>query len=129
MPRTEVRVFKRPPTDVPLEEWLDELERRIPKAWAKCVAVIQRLAELGNEIRMPHSKHLDDGIYELRTQHLGVNYRILFFFYSDAARRFACLTHGFTKEGEVPPIEIQRAATYRALVRANPDVYTKVFEF
>lgn len=59
----------------PLLAWLDELPR---KARAKCVARLQRLAELGHEIRRPEADLLRDGIYELRVGLQGINHRMLY---------------------------------------------------
>jgi phage-related protein len=43
-----------------LESKLDE------KEIAKTIRVIDLLEEFGNKLGMPHSKHIDDGIFELR---------------------------------------------------------------
>ena len=67
---------------------------------------LQRLAELGHEIRRPEADFLRDKIYELRVGYRGVNYRMLYFFHGNLA---AILSHGLTKERMVPPAEIDLA--------------------
>ena len=39
------------------------------------------LAEYGNELRMPYSEHLDDGIFEVRAKFGSNITRVLYFFY------------------------------------------------
>ena len=46
-----------------VEEWLDGLSVR---EFALTVAHLDRLAERGNELRMPASRSLGDGLFELR---------------------------------------------------------------
>lgn len=81
MPRTRVFFFKDDDGTVPVWDWLLELRRRQRRAFAKCVVRIQRLAELGHELRRPEADLLRDGIYELRARDGQVNYRMLFFFH------------------------------------------------
>ncbi len=62
----------------PFLDWFDGLP---PKAQDKCRVRIERLRELGHELRRPEADYLRDGIYELRVKHQGVNYRLLYFFH------------------------------------------------
>jgi hypothetical protein len=54
-----------------------------------------------------------------------VNYRILYFF---CGSNVVCLSHGFTKEGEVPDAEIETALKRRKLVEKDRDKYTADWE-
>ena len=72
---------------------------------------IERLQEMGHELRRPEADFLRDGIYELRVKHLNVNYRILYFFHG----KTAVLFDGLTKESEVPPKEIEKAISAKNL--------------
>jgi putative component of toxin-antitoxin plasmid stabilization module len=81
MPRTELVFFKEVDGTVPVRDWLLELRQRRPRAFAKCVARLDRLIELGFELRRPEADMLRDGIYELRAREGRVNYRILYFFH------------------------------------------------
>lgn len=49
--------------EVPVEEFLDSVN---PKMRAKIFGLLGILQEKGNMLREPYSKHLDDGIFELR---------------------------------------------------------------
>jgi phage-related protein len=101
--RSEVYFYRDDDGALPLIEWLDELPN---KARLKCIGRISRLAELGNELRRPEADFLRDGIYELRASYQGMHYRILYFF---SGRAVVVLSHGQTKEREVPKKEIDRA--------------------
>jgi phage-related protein len=98
--------------------WLDLLPA---KAQDKCRVRIERLKELGHELRRPEADYLRDGIYELRTKHAGVNYRMLYFFHRNLA---AVLSHGLAKEQAVPAVEIERAITRRREFEKNPARHT-----
>ena len=90
----------------------DFIVRLLPKMRAKMLRVIDILEANGSELREPYSKHLDDGIFELRAQIGSDISRILYFF---VIGRKAILTHGFVKKTQkTPPSEIDRAKNYRA---------------
>jgi len=125
MPETEVRAFRSHDGEVPILDWLDRLEDREPRAYAKCLASILRLAQLGNELRRPEADMLRDGIRELRPRVGNVNYRILYFYHG---RHAVTLSHGLTKEDVVPPKDIDEAVRRMKLVKSNPDKYTADFE-
>lgn len=76
------------------------------------VTMISLLQENGNELREPYSKHLSEGIFELRTK-LGSDItRVLYFFYYEQR---IILTNGFIKKtNRTPANEIIRAKEYRA---------------
>lgn len=64
-------------------DWMDSLD---DGEWDRTVVVIDRLAVLGSSARMPLSKSLGDGLFELR------------FTLGPTARR---ITYRFTKDGRV----------------------------
>ena len=68
-------------TGDPLLAWLDDLP---PKIRDKCIVRIERLAQLGHELRRPEADLLRDGIHELRVRHQGVHYRCSISFTSGA---------------------------------------------
>jgi phage-related protein len=117
--RIEV-VFFREPKDhsVPLLEWLDQLPTKVQ---AKCTERIDRLGELGHELRRPEADFLRDGIYELRASYRGVHYRMLYFF---AGKAVVVLSHGLTKEREVRPREIDQALKRKLKVEGNFERFT-----
>lgn len=63
--------------------WMDSLD---DDEWDRVIVVVDRLADLGPSARMPLSKSLGDGLFELR------------FTLGPSARR---ITYRFTKDGRV----------------------------
>jgi len=118
MPQTPVVFFKEDDGGVPLLDWLHRIPR---KAAAKCIVAIERLHEMGHELRRPEADLLRDGIHELRVGLQGIHYRILYFFDGKTA---IVLSHGLTKERVVPPREIDLAIRRRATYLANRQRHT-----
>lgn len=121
MPNTEVLFYQEADGRSPVVEWLEELREMDTAAYAKCVAVIERLEELGHELRRPTADLLRDGIYELRAKKGHVNYRLLYFFHG---RNVAIVAHGLTKEDVVPPADIERALRRKKAFEADPQRHT-----
>lgn len=125
MPQTTIRVFRAAAGDVPIQDWLDELEDDNPRVHAKCLQRILALSQLGSELRRPLADILRDGVHELRAKVGRVNYRMLYFF---CGANVACLSHGFTKEGKVPENEIDVAVQRKRLVESNEEKFTADWE-
>ena len=121
MPKTEVIFYRNERGQAPVVEWLRELRRKDKKAYAKCNARIQVLAQLGHELRRPMADYLRDGIHELRIRQGHVNFRILYFFHGQAV---AILAHGLTKEDEVPNADIERAIQRKEAFAKDPAKHT-----
>ena len=64
--------------EAPVEEFLNSLD---VKMRAKLYGMIGILQEKGNQLIEPYSKHLDDGIFELRCKFGSNITRVLYFFY------------------------------------------------
>src|SRR5436309_11941025 len=118
MPKTEVIFYKEDDGSVPILEWLDSLQQ---KALDKCTVRIERLKEVGHELRRPEADFLRDGVYELRVGLQHVNYRMLYFFHRQTA---AVVTHGLVKEAQVPAKEIGRAVERKRKFEKNPPAHT-----
>jgi hypothetical protein len=118
MPKTKVVFFKEDDGSVPILEWLDSLQE---KALDKCTVKIERLEELGHELRRPEADFLRDGIYELRVGLQHINYRMLYFFHGRTA---AVVSHGLVKEAAVPPKEIEKAIERKRKFERNPKAHT-----
>jgi phage-related protein len=103
---------------VPVLEWLGALPAKVQD---KCVVKIERLRELGHELRRPEADVLRNGIYELRIGREGMNYRILYFFHG---REAVVLAHAVMKEREVPVKDIQRVLEQKRLFEQDPEAYT-----
>jgi len=117
MPKTETILFAEDDGSCPLLDWLDRLPQ---KAQDKCIVKIERLAEMGHELRRPEADYLQDQIYELRVALRGIQYRMLYFFCHDKG----VLSHGLVKKGVVPRKEIDLAADRRSRYEKNPLKYT-----
>ena len=73
--------------------------------------LMEILQEKGNMLREPYSKHLDDGIFELRCQFGNDIIRILYFFFYEGK---IIMTNGFVKKTQkTPKEEIQLAKERR----------------
>ncbi|HZR17828.1 MAG TPA: type II toxin-antitoxin system RelE/ParE family toxin [Verrucomicrobiae bacterium] len=118
MPKTKVVFYKEDDGSVPILDWLDSLQ---PKALDKCTVRIERLAEMGHELRRPEADLLRDGIYELRVGLQHVKYRMLYFFHGRTA---AVLSHGLVKEAAVPPKEIEKAIERKRVFENDPRSHT-----
>lgn len=92
----------------PVEDFLSSLS---DKMRARAFWVIDCLKTYGSDIREPYSKHLGDGIFELRIKAGNDISRILyFFFFGDTA----VLTNGFIKKTQKTPSgEIEKSRRYR----------------
>jgi len=117
VPQSEV-IFYREGDIVPVREWL---KKQPIKVQVKCLAYIAQLEAKGYELRRPTADYLREGIYELRPSCHGVNYRILYFF---AGKNVVVVSHGLTKEGDVPAVEIERAIERKRKFEADPARHT-----
>lgn len=92
----------------PAEEFIDSLDAKMK---AKVFGRLELLEERGSQLGMPLSRHLDDGIFELRTVQGGNITRILYFF---VIGERVVLTHGFVKKTQkTPSREIAKAKRIR----------------
>ena len=109
MQKFEVVFYEKDDGQCPVEDFLKKID---VKMRAKIVGLLEILEEKGNVLREPYSKHLEDGIFELRCK-VGSNItRILYFFYYQGK---IILTNGFVKKVQkTPRKEISTAKTYRA---------------
>lgn len=119
MPRIDLILFQESDGSVPFEEWLEGLSKH---ARVKCLDRLERLREFGHDLRRPVADYLGDDIYELRTKHLGVNYRMLYFFHGQLV---VVVSHGFSKqEAKVPKQELDRAIDRRNMFRQSPSAHS-----
>ena len=117
MPKTAIKFYRDDDGSVPVLDWLTDLAQRKPKAYVKCVYLVDLLGEFGSELRRPRADYLRDGVYELRTMVGNVNYRIL---YGYVGKNVALLSAGLTKEKIVPAKTIDAAIQCIAKYKANP---------
>ena len=109
MPRFEVEFYETASGDQPVREFLLSLDMKMRAKMADMISILQ---DNGYELREPYSKHLSEGIFELRAKVGSDITRVLYFFYVD---QHIILTNGFIKKSrKTPPREIERAKKYRA---------------
>lgn len=117
--RTKVIIYQESDGKAPLIEWFDRL---VPKARAKCQVRLERLAEMGHELRRPEADYLRDHIHELRAKHDSINYRMLYFFHG---REAVVVSHGIMKQrDEVPSAEIELAIRRMRAFKKDPKAHT-----
>ena len=120
MPPTQVFFFQ-DERDIPVRSWLQELRRTDKRVYAKCVARIRLLAQLGHELRRPLADYLEEDIYELRIRRGRGNYRILYFFHG---QNIAILAHGLVKEDVIPQADLTRAIKRKEAFLKDPEKHT-----
>lgn len=108
MTNFEVEFYEKDNGECPVEEFLLSLDKKMR---AKLLGLMGILQEKGNLLREPHSKYLEDGIFELRGKVGNDISRILYFFYYG---RKIIITNGFVKKTQKSPkSEIEKAKKYR----------------
>ena len=108
MQEFEIIFYDLPNGEEPAKEFIQSLDIKMR---AKMLRTVLRLQENGFELREPQSKHLDDGIFELRAKVGSDISRVLYFF---VIGKKAILTNGFIKKTQkTPPGEIEKAKAYR----------------
>lgn len=105
----EVEFYEDKRGSSPAYEFIMSLENR--KLQAKVVGSLEVLSEKGNLLREPYSKHLCDGIFELRCKATTDIVRLLYFFHKG---RVIVVTNGFVKKSQKTPAkEIELAKRRR----------------
>ena len=118
MPQTRVVFYQDDDRGRPIA---NDFEKRLPdKALDKCRVKLERLRDLGHELRRPEADYLRDGFYELRVG-IEFSYRMLYFHDENIA---AIVSHGLTKEKRVPPKDIDRAVAAKQRFVQDPRRHT-----
>ena len=118
MPITKVVLYRTRDGKIPVLAWMRKLPQKVQN---KCYVRIEKLCELGHELRRPLGDYLREGIYELRIKHRHDQYRILYFFHGQDA---VILSHGLKKETRIPDKEIERAARQKEAYYGDPKTHT-----
>ena len=108
MDKFEVEFYTKDDGEKPAKDFILGLDAKMR---AKVLGIINVLEEKGNQLREPYSKHLDDGIFEIRGK-VGTDItRVLYFFYYG---KKIIITNGFVKKTQdTPRREIKLAKSYR----------------
>ncbi len=108
MDKFTVEFYEKANGEIPVEEFLLSLDKKMR---AKLLGILEILQEKGNQLREPYSKHLDDGIFEIRGKVGSDISRVLYFFYYEGK---IVMTNGFVKKTQkTPKSEIETAKKYR----------------
>ena len=121
MPKVEVIFYRTDDGAAPALDWLNQVRRREPRAFAKCLVRLRRLALMGHELRRPEADTLRDGVHELRVRFGTVNYRLLYFF---SGQTVCVVAHALTKDDEVPEADIDTAVARLHAFAADPEGHT-----
>lgn len=106
--RWEIDDYRGPHNARPVKAFLDGLS---VLARAKVYAALEMLARDGNRLRLPRSRALGDGLFEIRVAHPEGPFRIIYCFLPG---RKVLLLHGFVKRTEeTPPQDLQLARERR----------------
>lgn len=104
----ELEFYEKENGECPVEEFLLGLDKKMR---AKLLGIMGVLKEKGNLLREPYSKHISDGIFEIRGNVGNDASRVLYFFYCEKKIIF---TNGFIKKTKRTPLaEIEKARKYR----------------
>jgi phage-related protein len=114
MPVSQVVIYREEDGSAPFIDWFADLPSQ---AKAKVRVRLERLRDLGHELRRPEADFVRDGIYELRATSHGIHYRVLYFFHGRAA---AVVAHGLVKEKAVPDRDINLAIGRMRRFKAAP---------
>lgn len=108
MDKFEVEFYTKDNGEKPAKDFILSLDAKMK---AKILGLINVLEEKGAQLREPYSKHLQDGIFEIRGK-VGTDItRVLYFFYYG---KRIILTNGFVKKTQqTPKNEIKLAKSYR----------------
>lgn len=103
-----VEYYQKNNGEIPCEDFILSLNEKMQ---AKVFHTLELLELYGNELREPYSKHIGDGIFELRVKQGSNITRVLYFFFIG---KKAILTNGFVKKTQkTPQSEIDLSKKYR----------------
>lgn len=104
----DIEFYTLPDGRKPVEEFLDSLPIKMR---IKVIDSLDLLEQYGNQLRMPYSKALNDGLFELRIQFSSDISRIFYFFY---VGNKIVVTNGFVKKTQkTPQVELVKAQKYK----------------
>ena len=104
----EIVFYDKPDGTEPAKDFILSLDKKLR---AKTVMLMELLSANGPDLREPYSKHLTDGIFELRAKVGSDLSRVLYFF---MIGKKIIVTNGFIKKTQkTPKNEIELAMKYR----------------
>ena len=104
--------YQTPAGNAPVDEYITGLEST---AATKAAALVKLLEALGHELRLPHSRSLGEGLFELRDVGTGVR-----LFYVLLPWNRAVLLDGMTKRrDDIPDATLKRLRALQTAVNAE----------
>ena len=104
-----MKFYEKENGEQPAKEFMLSLDKKLRAKLADTIMILQ---DNGYELREPYSKHISEGIFELRAKQGSDITRVMYFFYVD---RHIILTNGFIKKTQkTPQSEIEKAKRYRS---------------
>ena len=104
----DIEFYALPDGRKPVEEFLDSLPAKMR---IKAIDSLDLLEEYGNQLRLPYSKALNDGLFELRIKFASDISRIFYFFF---VGNKIVVTNGFIKKTQkTPQSELAKARKYK----------------
>lgn len=94
---TRIEMYAEEDGRSPVEEFIESCDLKMQ---AKIFQFVALLEDKGAALRPPYSKHIEEGIFELRIQQGGNTSRVLYFF---VIGDIAVLTNGFIKKSQKTP--------------------------
>ena len=105
----KVEYYETKSGDKPAREFIRNLPLKLE---TKAYREILLLEQFGTHLTMPYSRHMRDGIYELRIQQANNKARVFYFF---IIGQKIILTNGFIKKTKkTPSDELDKALNYKA---------------
>lgn len=122
MQKFEVLFYSKADGTEPAMDFIMSLDKKMR---TKVLRLIEMLEYGGYELREPYSKHIEDGIFELRAKVGSDISRVMYFFVIGSK---AILTNGFIKKTQkTPRSEIEKAKTFRNdFLKREENEYDKV---
>ena len=113
--KMEIRFFRTSSGNEPVRKWLKKLTEKEKKT----IGTDLKTIELSWPIGMPLVKHLDNGIWEVRTNlPAGKISRVIFFIH----KKYIILLHGFIKKTQKTPAKELSLAKKRKLLFEKHEV-------
>lgn len=104
----EVIFYQKEDGAIPLYDFLTELPHGLQE---KATRDLELLQHYGPELRMPYSKHIKDGVFELRIRLASDIARVFYFFY--VGKRIIVTNGYLKKQQKLSKQELKRALSYK----------------
>lgn len=106
-----IELYETPNGRHPVDDFIAEIRRKNKLMLGRVTKDLDLLERYGRDLSEPKAKHIEDGIFELRSKCPAGITRIFYFFYSGNK---IILTNGFIKKTQATPRkELEKAKRYK----------------